>query len=111
VRVERVLDNLVANAVKYSPDGGDVVLELDEQGDRVRVAVRDQGIGIPASELDAVFEPYHRGSNASTMRGIGLGLSGSRAVIRQLGGTLTATSEEGKGSTFLVSLRRSLPTD
>jgi PAS domain S-box-containing protein len=106
VRVERVLDNLVANAVKYSPDGGDIVLALDQQGDEVRVAVHDQGIGIPASELSAVFEPYHRGSNASTMRGIGLGLSGSRAVIRQLGGTLTAASEEGKGSTFLVSLPR-----
>ncbi|MDQ2674895.1 MAG: sensor histidine kinase, partial [Chloroflexota bacterium] len=89
------------------PDGGDVVLELDATDDQARVAVHDQGIGIPASELQSVFEPYHRGSNASMMRGIGLGLSGSRAVIRQLGGTLTASSEEGTGSTFLVALPRS----
>jgi PAS domain S-box-containing protein len=106
VRVERVLDNLVANAVKYSPDGGDVIVELTEDDESVRVAVRDHGIGIPTSELESIFEPYHRGSNATTLRGIGLGLSGSRAVIRELGGTLTATSEEGTGSTFVVSLPR-----
>jgi PAS domain S-box-containing protein len=106
VRFERVLDNLVANAVKYSPDGGDVILELSEDASSLRVAIRDHGIGIPAAELQSVFEPYHRGSNASTMRGIGLGLSGARAVIRQLGGELTAASTEGAGSTFLVRLPR-----
>jgi signal transduction histidine kinase len=106
VRFERVLDNLVANAVKYSPTGGDVILELGEDDSTVHVAVRDHGIGIPAAELHSVFEPYHRGSNASTMRGIGLGLSGARAVIRQLGGELTANSTEGAGSTFVVRLPR-----
>jgi len=106
VRFERVLDNLVANAVKYSPSGGEIVLEVAEDDSSVSVAVRDHGIGIPAAELTAVFEPYHRGSNVSTMRGIGLGLSGARAVIRQLGGELTATSTEGAGSTFLVRLPR-----
>lgn len=104
VRFERVLDNLVANAVKYSPDGGDVIVEIGVDDGTVHIAVRDQGIGIPASELQTVFEPYHRGSNAGTMRGIGLGLSGARAVIRQLGGELTATSTEGAGSTFVVRL-------
>ena len=110
VRVERVLDNLVANAVKYSPSGGDVVIELAGDEREVRVAVRDQGIGIPAAELRSVFEPYHRASNASTLRGIGLGLSGSRAIIRQLGGELTASSTEGVGSTFEVRLPRGAPT-
>lgn len=104
VRVERVLDNLVANAVKYSPDGGDVILDVGESEGGVQVAVHDRGIGIPAAEVHSVFEPYHRGSNVSTMRGIGLGLSGSRAVIRQLGGELTATSVEGEGSVFVVWL-------
>lgn len=106
VRIERVLDNLVANAVKYSPAGGDVILALSDEDSTVSVAIRDHGIGIPAGELHSVFEPYHRGSNVSSMRGIGLGLSGARAVIRQLGGELTATSTEGAGSIFTVRLPR-----
>ncbi len=112
VRVERVLDNLVANAVKYSPDGGDVTLEIAESDDGFTVAVQDRGIGIPAAELGSVFEPFHRGSNVTGLRGIGLGLSGARAVMRQLGGDLTVTSTEGVGSTFLVTIpRESRPVD
>jgi PAS domain S-box-containing protein len=110
VRIERVLDNLVANAVKYSPDGGEVQLELEKNDRGVRIAVRDHGIGIPAAELQTVFEPYHRGSNAGTLRGIGLGLSGSRAIIRQLGGTLTGDSTEGAGSTFVIRLPPDAPS-
>jgi PAS domain S-box-containing protein len=109
VRIERVLDNLVANAVKYSPGGGEVVLELRDNDSGIRIAVRDHGIGIPAAELESVFKPYHRGSNAAMLRGIGLGLSGSRAVIRQLGGELTGESTEGAGSTFVIHLPRAEP--
>ena len=112
VRVERVLDNLVANAVKYSPDGGDVTLEIAESDEGFTVAVQDRGIGIPSAELGSVFEPFHRGSNVTGLRGIGLGLSGARAVMRQLGGDLTVTSTEGVGSTFLVTIpRESRPVD
>jgi signal transduction histidine kinase len=103
-RLERVLDNLVENAVKYSPDGGDVVIELEADGDRTTIAVRDHGVGIPRAELEAIFEPYHRASNVATMPGIGLGLAGSRSVIRQLGGDLGVESRVGDGSLFVIRL-------
>jgi len=106
VRLERVLDNLVGNAVKYSPDGGEIVVDVTATDGSVAVAVRDQGIGIPVSDLASIFEPYRRGSNAATLRGIGLGLSGSRDVIRELGGELTVESTEGEGSVFTARLPR-----
>ncbi len=103
-RLERVLDNLVENAVKYSPDGGDIVIELGTDEGGTTIAVRDQGVGIPHGEIDKIFEPYHRASNVSTMPGIGLGLAGSRSVVRQLGGDLTVESVVGSGSTFVIRL-------
>ncbi len=103
-RLERVLDNLVDNAVKYSPDGGTVTIDV-RAGDReVAISVRDEGIGIPASELGGIFQPYRRGSNATMLRGIGLGLAGCRQVLEQLGGTLAVESTEGSGSTFTIRL-------
>ncbi|HEX7172938.1 MAG TPA: PAS domain-containing sensor histidine kinase [Candidatus Limnocylindria bacterium] len=106
VRLERVLDNLVGNAVKYSPDGGEILVEITATDAQVAIAVRDHGIGIPANDLASVFEPYRRGSNATGMRGIGLGLSGSRDVIRELGGELGFESTEGQGSVFTARLPR-----
>jgi signal transduction histidine kinase len=103
-RVERVLDNLVDNAVKYSPGGGDVIVEVASEEAHATVSVTDHGIGIPASELGGIFEPYRRGSNARMLRGIGLGLAGCRAVLEQLGGELIVESTEGVGSTFRVRL-------
>jgi signal transduction histidine kinase len=106
VRLERVLDNLIGNAVKYSPDGGEIVVEVSATDAEVAVAVRDQGIGIPAADLTAIFEPYRRGSNATSLRGIGLGLSGSRDVMRELGGDISVESTEGEGSVFTARLPR-----
>lgn len=108
-RLERALDNLIENAVKYSPDGGDVVVEVTRGNDGASITVRDQGIGIPAGELESIFETYRRASNASMMRGIGLGLSGARAVVRQLGGELVVESAEGSGSTFTIRLPTESP--
>jgi signal transduction histidine kinase len=103
-RIQRVLNNLVENAVKYSPDGGEVTIRAVRDGDQARVSVQDRGIGIPAGELEVVFSPYQRASNTTGLRGMGLGLAGARDVLRQLGGDLTVESEEGKGSTFTVRL-------
>jgi signal transduction histidine kinase len=103
-RVERVLNNLVENAVKYSPAGGSVTIDVAEESGAALIEVRDEGIGIPAPELPNIFQPYRRGSNARTLRGIGLGLAGCRAVLEQLGGDLTVESTEGVGSTFRVRL-------
>lgn len=106
VRLERVLDNLIGNAVKYSPEGGEIVVEITPGHGDASVSVRDHGIGIPAPDLAAIFEPYRRGSNVSGLRGIGLGLSGSRDVIRELGGDLSVESTEGEGSVFTARVPR-----
>ena len=103
-RMQRVLNNLVDNAVKYSPDGGEVTIRVSGDGREATVSVQDQGIGIPAGELEVVFSPYQRASNTTGLRGLGLGLAGARDLLRQVGGDLTVESEEGGGSTFTMCL-------
>ena len=108
-RVARVLDNLLSNAVKYSPDGGEITVEVAEEGraNGARMAivrVCDRGLGIPAAEMEHVFERFFRAANVGTIGGTGIGLAGSRQIVEQHGGTLTAESEEGVGSTFTLHL-------
>jgi signal transduction histidine kinase len=111
VRIRRVLDNLLANAIKYSPRGGsiEVLLHREEPpGADVAYAtlvVRDEGVGIPAADLGHVFERFHRGSNvAGRIAGTGIGLSGARQIVEQHGGSIAVESEENHGSTFTVTL-------
>jgi signal transduction histidine kinase len=105
-RLERVIENLLGNAVKYSPGGGEVVVTIDrdDQG-RAVLSVRDQGVGIPPADLPRVFERFHRGANVMrSIRGSGVGLAGARQIVEQHRGTIEAESAEGKGSTFTVRL-------
>ena len=109
VRLERVVDNLVSNAVKYSPDGGDVIVALTREEDAggawAVLQVRDQGIGIPAPEIDQIFTGFYRGSNVvGGIEGTGIGLAGARQIITQHGGQVSVESQEGSGSTFMVRL-------
>jgi signal transduction histidine kinase len=110
-RFERVLENLLSNTVKYSPPGGLVTLaawpeEADGRAWAV-VAVRDSGIGIPASDLPHVFEPYRRGGNVlGQVSGTGLGLANARRLIEQHGGTIAIASVEGEGTTVTLRLPR-----
>ncbi len=107
-RLERVLANLLTNAIKYSPDGGEIVVRVDlEQGPtgpRSVLAVTDRGVGIPAADLPHVFERYRRGGNVGGIAGSGIGLFGSRRIVEQHGGTIEVTSHEGLGSTFTLRL-------
>lgn len=109
LRLERVISNLLANAVKYSPQGGEVLctLRTERREDRewAVLSIRDQGIGIPERDLPLLFKPFHRASNVSTTTpGTGLGLASVRQIVQHHGGEVTVTSEEGKGSTFTVWL-------
>lgn len=109
LRLERVLDNLLTNAVKYSPDGGKVQVTLtrEEQDERpwAILTVSDQGIGIPAADLPHIFDPFRRARNiADKTQGTGLGLASVRQIIEQHGGTITVASEEGAGTTFTIRL-------
>lgn len=109
VRLSRVLDNLLGNAVKYSQRAATLSVELsrevDGQTEWAVLSVRDQGVGIPASELGRVFDRFYRGSNvARDMRGAGIGLSGARQIVEQHDGTISVDSQEGVGSTFSIRL-------
>jgi PAS domain S-box-containing protein len=99
-RIERIVSNLISNAVKYSPKGGEITLHVrqEEVGDQdwAVLVVRDNGIGIPPAEVDRVFEPYYRASNtAGTVSGSGIGLAGTRHIVEQHGGHITVDSEVG----------------
>jgi signal transduction histidine kinase len=108
-RLERVLSNLVSNAIKFSPDGGRITVRVRDErhGDVpwVAIEVEDQGVGIPANDLPHVFERFFRASNVTgTIEGTGRGLAGASQIVEQHGGTLTVESREGQGSTFTVLL-------
>jgi signal transduction histidine kinase len=109
IRIRRVLENLVSNAIKYSPDGGDIVVRAwPERVDGHAWAVfsvQDQGIGIPASDLPSIFSSFFRGSNVDAdTGGFGLGLAGAHQIVVQHGGRIDVTSTVGVGTTFTVWL-------
>jgi signal transduction histidine kinase len=104
-RLERVIDNLLGNAIKYSPLGGKVRVEVSARDGWAMMAVRDQGVGIPAQDLPYVFEPFRRGTNVvGRMSGTGIGLASAQRIVQRHGGRLSVESEPGKGSTFTVRL-------
>jgi signal transduction histidine kinase len=102
--LERALDNLVGNAIKFSPAGGEVVLALDSADGQASVSVRDHGPGVPPQELEQLFRPFYRGSNAARAEGHGLGLAIVRRVARVHGGTVGASNAEGGGLRVCLQL-------
>jgi PAS domain S-box-containing protein len=105
-KLRQVLVNLLDNAIKYSPDGGDVTVELAGGAARARLTVRDGGLGIPPAEQERIFEKFYRLDPALTrgVGGSGLGLYISRELVSRMGGTLTVRSEPGEGAAFVVDL-------
>lgn len=108
-RVRRVADALLDNAVKYTPDGGEVAVTVVEEDGRARLSVSDTGVGIPRDQLPLIFERFHRTDEARAMAGSGLGLAIARQISEAHGGTIAATSELGKGSAFALSIPRERP--
>jgi two-component system phosphate regulon sensor histidine kinase PhoR len=105
-KLRQVLVNLLDNAIKYSPDGGDVAVELAGGPNRVRLTVRDSGLGIPPGEQERIFEKFYRLDPALTrgVGGSGLGLFISRELVSRMDGSLTVRSEPGGGVAFVVEL-------
>jgi signal transduction histidine kinase len=105
-RIERVVLNLLTNAVKYSPDGGEITLTVRREPDGwARVDVHDQGIGIPPADLPRIFERFYRASNVGEkLAGTGLGLAGARQIVELHGGEIGAASELGQGTTLTIRL-------
>ncbi len=105
-RFTQVLDNIMNNAIKYSPDGGVVTCRLYETRNKVILSISDQGLGIPRKDLPHIFDRFYRVDKARSRKqgGSGLGLAISKEVVEALGGQLWAESIEGKGSTFYIAL-------
>ena len=103
-RLEQVAANLIDNAVKYTPAGGRVDVEVRREADAAVLRVRDTGPGIPADELPRIFDRLFRGDTSRAERGLGLGLSLVKAIVEAHGGTVEVISEPGRGSVFTVRL-------
>jgi PAS domain S-box-containing protein len=99
-----ILVNLLSNALKYSPDGAPVALDLDCRDGRAAFAVRDRGIGIPPESHPFLFVPFHRASNVGSVSGTGLGLPIVKRSVDAHGGTIAFDSQVGAGTTFVVTL-------
>ncbi|WP_439924943.1 sensor histidine kinase [Nitrobacter sp. JJSN] len=100
----QLFSNLLSNAVKYSPGGGIIEISAETISEQIGVSIADYGIGIPASDLDHVFERYHRGSNVSGIVGTGVGLYLVKMVADLHNGEVGVQSKEGEGSRFTISL-------
>jgi len=112
-RFSQVVDNLVSNAVKYTPPGGRVAVDLSVTDARVELVVVDTGIGISVRDRNHVFSRFFRTRNAAqrSIQGIGLGLSITKAIVDSHGGRIEVESDEGDGSTFRVRLPLDAPAD
>jgi len=100
--LQRMIANILDNALKYTPVSGKVGIFLDKDGNNIKITVSDTGIGIPASVQQRVFDRYFRCDQSRTEAGCGLGLSFARAVARSHNGDITLTSTPGIGSEFTI---------
>ncbi|HEU4754130.1 MAG TPA: ATP-binding protein, partial [Armatimonadota bacterium] len=107
-KVTQILHNLVSNALKYSPNGGDVIIRATEVEGGLQVAVQDHGLGIPPEQLPKMFGQFFRveGASHSGIKGTGLGMWLTKHMVEGQGGRIWVESEFGKGSTFLFWLPR-----
>jgi signal transduction histidine kinase len=106
-RLRQVVTNLLANALKFTPAGGDVTLSTRARDGDAELSVADTGVGIPADDQERVFERFWRGRNAEGVGGRGVGLAIVVELVRAHGGAVTVISQVGRGSTFFVRLPRS----
>jgi signal transduction histidine kinase len=104
IRMRQVFANLLDNAIKYTPEAGQVTISVRREPAKALAVFSDTGMGIPAEEQDKIWTRLYRGDKSRSQRGLGLGLSLVKAVVQAHGGQVTVSSEPGKGSQFTVSL-------
>ncbi|GLV59577.1 hypothetical protein KDH_64030 [Dictyobacter sp. S3.2.2.5] len=112
-RIEQVIGNILDNAVKYSPHGGQVIVRLYKQPSQYHISIKDQGIGVNPEHFEHIFERFYRIHNTSSQHyaGIGLGLYVAKAIIDRHGGQIWLENNQGTGSTFHVTLPMVPPSD
>jgi two-component system sensor histidine kinase ResE len=107
-RLEQVLQNLVANALRHTPEGGQITLVAERAGEGVRLTVRDTGSGIPEDHLPHIFDRFYKSDASRTdpysKSGSGLGLSIVKAIVERHGGTVAAANAPGGGAEFTINL-------
>ena len=110
-RLDRVLVNLIGNAIKFTPDGGTITVKLRNKENFVQAEIIDEGIGIPEDRLDKIFERFYQvdGSSKRLFGGTGLGLAIVKEIVEAHGGRITVQSQEGKGSTFAFTVPIATP--
>lgn len=107
--LRHILVNLLSNAIKYSPAGGTIVFNVRTERDAITLVVGDEGIGIPQADLPRLFETFHRATNVGNISGTGLGLAIVKKSVDNLGGTIHVDSQEGRGTTFTVTIPQRIP--
>ena len=105
-KMTQVIDNILNNAIKYSPDGGKITVSMKTTDDQMILSIKDQGLGIPQQDLPKIFDRFYRVDRARSRAqgGTGLGLAIAKEIIKQHNGFIWAKSEYGKGSTFTIVL-------
>lgn len=103
-QMSRVFNNLISNAIKFTPRGGTVSVSARVEGGNLYINIDDTGIGIPCQDISRIFKKYYRSAGASGFKGTGLGLAISRAIVEAHGGDISVESTEGKGSSFTVMI-------
>jgi len=103
-RIQRVLQNLISNAIKYSPDGGDIDINIHADGSDAAISIRDHGIGIPEADRGHVFERGYRANTVGAIPGTGLGLFISSEIVKRHGGSIGCRAADGRGTVFEVRL-------
>jgi signal transduction histidine kinase len=104
-RIEQVMNNLIGNAIKYSPPGGTVTVRTKHDDDFLLIGIRDEGIGIPEDEQRHLFERFYRGSaEGGNIKGLGLGLYVTQRIVDAHGGSVGLQSKQGEGSEFYFTL-------
>jgi PAS domain S-box-containing protein len=106
--LRNIVINLLTNAVKFSPGRDEVTINVLDKGAFISIEVRDEGIGIPATEIDNIFEPFFRGKAADAIQGTGLGLSIVKKAVELLQGSVKVESRPGKGTVFKVTIPRQM---
>lgn len=109
--LRQIITNLISNAIKYSPDGGTILVQLNGDKEKVILQIIDQGIGIPEEDQPKLFESFSRASNVGIIPGTGLGLSIVKSCVDLHGGKIHLESEVGVGTTFTITLPKNLSED